>query len=78
MADYDYTNTTTESFDAPAEKTYRLTLDGRERQLLLMALGELLGSVTRSEHLTPAIQGLIARVQSAPVSADHGAPKQQP
>jgi hypothetical protein len=33
-----------------------LTVDSEERQLVLMALGELLGSVSREEHLTPALQ----------------------
>jgi hypothetical protein len=57
---------------------YTLTFDGLERQLLLMALGELLGSVRRSEHLTPAIQALIARVESTPATADRGAPGPKP
>jgi hypothetical protein len=52
---------------------FTLTFDGLERLLLLMALGELLGSVRRSEHLTPAIQALTARVESAPAAADRGA-----
>jgi hypothetical protein len=78
MADYEYTNTRAKSFDAPDEETYTLTFNGQERQIFLMALGELLGSVTRSEHLTPAIQALITRVESAPATADRGALRPNP
>jgi hypothetical protein len=78
LADNEYTNTKADPVDAPKEGMYTLTFDGQERQLFLMALGELLGSVRRSEHLTPAIQALIARVESAPATADRGAPGPKP
>jgi hypothetical protein len=67
---YEYTNTTAKSFDAPANGIFTLTFDAQQRQLLLMALGELLSSVTREEHLTPALQELLARVQAAQAASE--------
>ncbi len=78
MADYEYTNTTDKPFVTPPQGTFTLTIDGQERQLLLMALGELLSSVTREEHLTPAIQELLARVQAAPAEEDRTPAGQDP
>ena len=43
-----------------------VTINAEEQQVLLMALGELLDSVERSEHLTPTIRALIERIRLAP------------
>ena len=40
-----------------------LMVSGNEREVLLLALGELLQSVSRDEHLTPTIQLLLERVR---------------
>jgi hypothetical protein len=42
-----------------------LTLDETERELIALALGELLSSTTRDEHLIAAVQALLARVHAA-------------
>lgn len=48
---------------ADAERTITLTLSENEREIVALALGELLSSVRRDEHLVPAVQRLLARVQ---------------
>lgn len=62
MADYEYS--TPRSFDdaPPAGGRYTLALDGAERQLLQMALGELMQTVSREEHLVPRIRALQDRL----------------
>ncbi len=50
------------------EPKYTLTFSATERQVLQMALGELLQSVQREERLTPTIQALLERLRtSAPM-----------
>lgn len=49
----------------PIGRVYDITINENEGQVLLMALGELLQSVERTEHLTPTIQALIDRIQRA-------------
>jgi hypothetical protein len=45
-------------------RTITLTLDEAERDLIALALGELLSSTTRDEHIIPAVQALLARVHA--------------
>lgn len=78
MATYDYTNTTAKSFDAPAEGTYTLTFSEQGQQIVLMALGGLLGSVKREEHLTPAIEEMIAQMQSAQAISNYALDASRP
>jgi hypothetical protein len=55
--------------DTPRPITVSFTKD--ECQVLLMALGELLGSVQRQEHLVPTIDTLTKRLKDAqPTSSD--------
>ncbi len=65
MSDIEYTNTPSLPSDAPSLRTCLLTFTEDERQILVMALGELLGSVRRGEHLIARIQRLLDRVQNA-------------
>ena len=51
-----------------------LTCTKEECQVLLMALGELLGSVQREEHLVPTIRTLTKRVKDAQVTGNQGRP----
>lgn len=53
----------------PTGGPYTLTLNADELQILQLALGELLGSARRGEHLVPTIQSLLARLSSASRSA---------
>jgi hypothetical protein len=46
------------------EKTYSLTLNENEREVVTLALQELLGTVDREEHLTPTLQALLARIKA--------------
>ncbi len=46
-----------------------LRLSGDEREVLLLALGELLQSVSRDEHLTPTVQRLLERLRSLSAGA---------
>lgn len=54
-----------EDMPVPVGGPHTLTVTAEEIQVLQMALGELLGSVRRDEHLIPIIQSLLARL-SAP------------
>jgi len=49
-----------------------LTCTSEECQILQMALGELLGSVQRQEHLVPTIRTLIKRLKDAELSGNEG------
>lgn len=57
--------------DAPLPTTgaYTITVNEGERQVLIMALGELLQSTERGEHLIPTIQSLLARLQRTTTDA---------
>lgn len=54
---------------ASIDATFTLSVNENEREVVLLALQELLNSVRRDEHLTPVLQTLIARVQRAAPSA---------
>jgi hypothetical protein len=56
--------------DMPRPITLNCTRE--ECQVLLMALGELLGSVQRQEHLVPTIRTLIKRLKDAQPTSDEG------
>jgi hypothetical protein len=47
-----------------SEKTYDLTLNENEREVVTLALQELLGTVDREEHLIGTIQALLARLKT--------------
>lgn len=47
---------------------YTLTLTADELQVIQLALGELLGSVRRGEHLIPIIESLQQRLSSVAAS----------
>jgi hypothetical protein len=64
MADYEYSTPQGPEDNPPTGGTYTLTLDAAERQLLQMALGELLQTVAREEHLVPRIRSLLGRVNT--------------
>jgi hypothetical protein len=49
-----------------------LTCTKEECQVLLMALGELLGSVQREEHLVPTIRTLIKRFKDIQSTENEG------
>lgn len=53
----------------PASAPYTVTISEDERQVLLMALGALLQSVERGEHLISTIQTLLDRIERAPMQA---------
>ena len=69
MADYEYSTPRGLDDAPPIGGRYSLTLDSAERQLLQMALGELMQTVSREEHLIPRIRALQDRV-NALVSED--------
>lgn len=62
MADYEYSTPRSPDDAAPAGGQFMLTLDAAERQLVQMALGELMQTVSREEHLIPRIRALQDRV----------------
>ncbi|HEX6816805.1 MAG TPA: hypothetical protein VF120_00380 [Ktedonobacterales bacterium] len=62
MADYEYSTPRSPDDTPPAGGRFMLTLDATERQLLQMALGELMQTVSREEHLIPRIRALQDRV----------------
>lgn len=62
MADYEYSNPRSHDDTPPAGGRFTLTLDSAERQLVQMALGELMQTVSREEHLIPRIRALQDRV----------------
>lgn len=64
MADYEYSTPRGPDDAPPAGGRYTLTLDAEERQLLQMALGELMQTVSREEHLVPRIHALQERVNA--------------
>ncbi|HKV85753.1 MAG TPA: hypothetical protein VJN88_14460 [Ktedonobacterales bacterium] len=64
MADYEYSTPHGPEDNPPIGGAYTLTLDAAERQLLQMALGELLQTVAREEHLVPRIRTLLDRVDT--------------
>jgi hypothetical protein len=47
-----------------SNKTYDLTLNENEREVVTLALQELLGTVDREEHLIGTIQALLARLKT--------------
>jgi|GEM_PF-2832737 hypothetical protein len=51
--------------EAVTGATYTVSYTADEQQVLLMALGELLHSVRRDEHLVPTIESLIERVRNS-------------
>jgi hypothetical protein len=53
------------SSNRPAGERYQFTFTSAERDVITLALGELLQSVRRDEHLIPTIQSLIERMKSA-------------
>jgi hypothetical protein len=63
--DDDTTQKPTPTTPPEAGQAVTLAFSGAERELLVLALGELLSSARRDEHLIPAIQALLARLQSA-------------
>lgn len=69
MAPNDPTPAPTPASAIPASVPYTVTISEDERQVLLMALGALLQSVERGEHLVSTIQSLLDRIQRAPVQA---------
>lgn len=62
MADYEYSTPGGLEDAPPISGRYTLTLDSTERQLLQMALGELMQTVSREEHLVPRIRALQDRI----------------
>ncbi|HLZ22390.1 MAG TPA: hypothetical protein VKQ30_09730 [Ktedonobacterales bacterium] len=46
----------------PTYGAYSFTVNEGERQVLVLALGELLQSIERSEHLLPTVQSLLDRL----------------
>jgi hypothetical protein len=56
--------------DIPRPITLNCTKE--ECQVLQMALGELLGSVQRQEHLVPTIRTLIKRLKDAQLTSSAG------
>jgi hypothetical protein len=63
----DQETATTSPSAAGEPMVLRLTAD--ERQVVQLALGELLQSTRRGEHLVPVIQSLLARIQSGETPA---------
>jgi hypothetical protein len=47
-----------------SEKTYSLTLNQNERELVTLALQELLSTVEREEHLIKTVEALLARIKA--------------
>ena len=64
MADHECSTPQGPDGNPPTVGAYTLTLDAAERQLLQMALGELLQTVSREEHLVPRIRKLLDRVNT--------------
>lgn len=62
MADHEHSTPQGLDDKPPVGGMHALTLDAAERQLLQIALGELLQTVSRDEHLVPHIQSLLERV----------------
>jgi hypothetical protein len=47
-----------------SDKTYSLTLNENEREVVTLALQELLSTVEREEHLSKAVEALLARIKA--------------
>ena len=47
-----------------SEKTYALTLNEDEREVVTLALQELLSTVEREEHLIKTVEALLARIKA--------------
>ena len=45
-----------------SDKTYMLTLNQNEREVVTLALQELLSTVEREEHLSKTVEALLARI----------------
>jgi hypothetical protein len=54
------------------QRPITLNCTKEECQVLQMALGELLGSVQRQEHLVPTIRTLIKRLKDAQLTSSDG------
>jgi hypothetical protein len=51
--------------DTPAsEKAYSLTLTENEREIVTLALQELLSTIEREEHLIKSVEALLARIKA--------------
>lgn len=59
----DYTPVPMPDTPLPTTGAYTITVNEGERQVLALALGELLLSTERREHLIPPIRSLLERVQ---------------
>jgi|GEM_PF-6908792 len=59
-----------ESAGATEGPMHTFTVTEAEREVLVLALGELLQSTRRGEHLVPVIQALLRRLGSASVSRE--------
>lgn len=53
----------------PTYGAYTITINEGERQVFVLALGELLQSTERGEHLDPTIRSLLDRLQHAATGA---------
>lgn len=69
MASNDFTLNPPPDSTPPVNGAYTMSITEDERQVLLMALGALLQSVERGEHLVPIIQTLLDRIQHASAQA---------
>jgi hypothetical protein len=47
-----------------SEKTYALTLNEDEREVVTLALQELLSTTEREEHLMKTVEALLARIKA--------------
>jgi hypothetical protein len=47
-----------------SDKTYALTLDQNEREVVTLALQELLSTTEREEHLMKTVEELLARIKA--------------
>jgi hypothetical protein len=47
-----------------SDKTYSLTLNQNEREVVTLALQELLSTTEREEHLMKAVEALLARIKA--------------
>lgn len=47
-----------------SDRTYSLTLNQNEREVVTLALQELLSTTDREEHLMKAVEALLARIKA--------------
>jgi hypothetical protein len=47
-----------------SDTSYSLTLDQNEREVVTLALQELLSTVEREEHLSKTVEALLARIKA--------------